>query len=1081
MAEIYNDKSNTLISGTSGDDTIKNGGYWAGSWHYTSNVTINTGAGNDYVYNLGDSVTINTGAGNDSIYNNCHLQYDGSIYYWDDDYGANVLFNYAKGDGNDIIYGFKADSTLSIGGGSYSTEKSGSDIIVTVGDGKISLIGAAGLSKVNITDTKGGSSNSKLITLTEANDTYINSIEGATIQALGGDDTIQNGGNWEDTVLSGGPNVIINSGDGNDSVYNKGYDVTINTGADNDYVYSSGDSVTINTGDGNDYVDNYCYWYEDSCYGGSNVTINTGSGNDTVHNDKCTNVTINTGDGNDYVENFGKYATINTGAGNDYVYNHWGDSATINTGAGNDSVKNWASSVTISGGKGNDSIYNGCYRKGDGSIYHFKASYGYGKNFLFKYDSGDGNDVIYGFKADSTLSIGGGSYSTKKSGDDIIVTVGDGKISLIGAAGLDKVNITGTEGGGGETVENSWKLSGTTATYGNLVTVSGVKSTSGLSISGNVVTVSKSAVNASKITISDGYTLKLADDVAITSTKNAWSLSGTTATYNQTTKAGYKLASDAKSISYSKAATKTLVTVSGVKSTSGLEISENVVTVSKSAVNASKITISDGYTLALASDVTKTSNKKAWSLSGTTATYKQTTKAGYKLSNNVITYSKKATKTLTKITGIKDINGLSVSGKVVTVANSALDKKKITVINGYTLKLGSDVPEVANKKASWTLKNSTATYKSAGKTAGYTLASNKKSISYSKATGSTDLVTIKGAKSKNGLSVSKNIITLKNTALNKKVTVSGGYEFDFASDYGKATITGSKNADKITARGKKISINGGAGDDLIKMLGSGTVNGGEGTDIFYLNPKVANVIADYAEEDKISLSSGSAEIEKSGDDVIFNGKITVKGGADKVISYVDAGGEQIYQEVQNEEIILSKSYKKDSYTLSDGLLTLDASAVTHDLTITGNKESNKIVGTSQDDIINGNKGADTISGGNGNDSLVGGAGNDSLSGGAGDDSLWGGAGTDTLIGGDGDDVFIYKKGDGKLIIDDFDDNWDRILVLSGKVSNPTAEKSGDVTFATDNGQIIVKNGADKYIPIHFVDFGNDPIKQYTPR
>jgi len=214
--------------------------------------------------------------------------------------------------------------------------------------------------------------------------------------------------------------------------------------------------------------------------------------------------------------------------------------------------------------------------------------------------------------------------------------------------------------------------------------------------------------------------------------------------------------------------------------------------------------------------------------------------------------------------------------------------------------------------------------------------------------------------------------------------------------------------------------------------------------------------------------------------VIFNGKITVKGGADKIISYVDAGGEKIYQEVQNEEIILSKSYKKDSYTLSDGLLTLDASAVTHDLTITGNKESNKIVGTPQDDIINGNKGADTILGGEGNDSLVGGAGNDSLSGGAGDDSLWGGAGTDTLIGGDGDDVFIYKKGDGKVIINDFDDNWDRILVLSGKVGNPTAEKSGDVTFSTDSGQIIVKNGADKYIPIYFVDFGNDPIKRHLP-
>jgi len=758
---------------------------------------------------------------------------------------------------------------------------------------------------------------------------------------------------------------------------------------DRDTIENYSDYVTIDGSGGNDYINNGDIEKDAGYY----VSINGGEGDDKIYNWKGEFVTINAGAGNDTIETHESKVLINGGADNDRIWNHVCDLVTINGGDGNDTIYSWGNNVTINGGAGNDYIYsyseNGTINGGAGDDEISLNSSWYDENKLIVYRAGDGNDTIYGFGKSDTLKISGNSYSTIVKGNNIIVNVGNNKITLKGAVDLDTINIVGEKS---STSSNKWKLSGTTATYGNLVTVSGVKSTSGLSISGKVVTVSKSAVNASKITISDGYTLKLADDVTKTSTKKAWSLSGTTAIYNQTTKVGYKLASDAKSISYSKAATKTL----------------------------------------------------------------------------------------TKITGVKDTSGLSVSGKVVTVANSALNKKKITVSNGYTLKLGSDVPEVANKKASWTLKNSTATYKSAGKTAGYTLASNKKSISYSKATSSTDLVTIKGAKSKTGLSVSKNIITLKNTALNKKVTVSGGYEFDFAADYGKATITGSKNADKITARGKKISINGGAGNDLIKMLGSGTVNGGEGADIFYLNPKVANVIADYAEEDKISLSSSSAEIEKSGDDVIFNGKITVKGGADKIISYVDAGGEKIYQEVQNEEIILSKSYKKDSYTLSDGLLTLDASAVTHDLTITGNKESNKIVGTPQDDIINGNKGADTILGGEGNDSLVGGAGNDSLSGGAGDDSLWGGAGTDTLIGGDGDDVFIYKKGDGKVIINDFDDNWDRILVLSGKVGNPTAEKSGDVTFSTDSGQIIVKNGADKYIPIYFVDFGNDPIKRHLP-
>lgn len=47
------------------------------------------------------------------------------------------------------------------------------------------------------------------------------------------------------------------------------------------------------------------------------------------------------------------------------------------------------------------------------------------------------------------------------------------------------------------------------------MTVKGVKSTSGLSINDKVVTVKKASVNATKITISDGYTLKLGDDVFI--------------------------------------------------------------------------------------------------------------------------------------------------------------------------------------------------------------------------------------------------------------------------------------------------------------------------------------------------------------------------------------------------------------------------------------------------------------------------------------------------------------------------------------------------------------------------------------
>ncbi|MBO4780730.1 MAG: hypothetical protein J5497_08850, partial [Selenomonadaceae bacterium] len=229
-------------------------------------------------------------------------------------------------------------------------------------------------------------------------------------------------------------------------------------------IYNNKSNTLLSGTSGDDSIKNGGYWYENGDYtwhdGGSNVTINSGAGNDSVYN-SGDSVTINIGAGNDSITNYGDSVTINTGAGNDSVRNAYGDLVTINTGAGNDSIDNRGSSVTISGGKGKDSIYNNCYRQSDGSIYYYTDNDG--SNVLFKYEEGDGKDIIYGFKDNSTLSIGGGSYSSKKSGDDIIFTVGNGKISLIGAASLSSVNIVGNE-----TVAetNSWKIIGSTATYG---------------------------------------------------------------------------------------------------------------------------------------------------------------------------------------------------------------------------------------------------------------------------------------------------------------------------------------------------------------------------------------------------------------------------------------------------------------------------------------------------------------------------------------------------------------------------------------------------------------------------------------
>ncbi len=1129
MTDFYNDTPNTVISGTSNADSIYN--------NNAEKVSINAGAGNDTVYNYyvdSDYCIINTGAGNDSYYgyfsDHCTINTGtgNDTINSSTNVGYNV-FAYTSGDGNDVIMGLLATDTLQIGGGygTYSTTKSGSDIIVNVGTGKITLVGAADLDTLNIDGVYG---NSLLVTLTEGNDTYSNSVEGATIAALGGSDKVTNkaanvsisGGTgndsiWNDALIN---YVTIQAGAGDDSIMCWGNYNSIDAGAGNDYIYrfpnnatvhagtgndrislysgsSNGDLITYTSGDGNDTIYNIgtkntlqigdgsgTYSTQVS---GSDIIVNVGTGkislvgaadldtvnidgvyknsllvtltdgndtysntldgatiqalggNDTIRNDAISNedrtdgsesVSIDAGVGNDSIYNdFGHNATINAGAGNDTIYNDEGFNVSINAGAGNDYINNyWNLDVTLNGGAGNDYIINN---------YGDYASI----------DGGAGNDTLYVWCSHNvTLKGGDGAdlfmlYNRSNSyddGDHIITDYAEEDTIKLDNPDLAIKSITND---------------------GNNVTFT----------FGNKELIVKNAADK-VITYID------ADGVTKTypaTEENTWTISGTTAKYGTSS--------------------NTLITVKGVKSLDGISLSGNVVTVSKSSLNAKKITVSDGYTLALAEDVpTPTTKKAAWSLNGTTATYKSSYKtAGYKLASNgkSISYSKAtAATTLATVKGVKSTKGLSVSGKVITVSKAALGTSKVSISGtGYTLKLGSDVTAPTTKKAAWSLSGSTATYKSSYKTAGYKLASNGKSISYSKATKPTTLATVKGAKSKSGLSVSGNKITLKNSALSKKVTVSGGYEFDFAKDYSSATITGSGNADTITTRGSKVSVNGGKGDDTIKILGTGTVKGGAGADIFYYKTSGANVIGDYAEEDKISIESGAASVTTSGDNVVLtvgNGKITAKGAKSKVIAYSDASGDHTYPKdndvvIDGKKITLTEDYLRKNFNVADygeALQTIDASAVQQDININGNARKNKIIGSTENDSIYGDDAADTIYGGDGVDTLNGGKGNDILYGEGGNDSLWGNKGDDTLYGGDGADIFVYKKGDGNDAIADFE-SIDKIMIFNAKVGSYNADTStGNVTFKVGDGQIVIKNGVDKFITL--VDSAENELAKY---
>ena len=1124
-----------LINTGAGKDYIYNGSHdeYNNHWRGGDSITIDAGDDDDYIYSYASQVSIVGGAGNDTIYN------DGKSATIDGGAGNNFINNseddilFVYGGGNDTIEGFKGNSTLSISGGDYSIFRDTANVIVTVGDGKITLLGTSSLGSINVNGI-----NQELLTvnLNDDGEYFKNDTSQETVI----------GGVGNDTVINSADNVLINGDAGDDSIYNGGYYDESGQWNDGD----GGKNVSINGGAGNDYIFNSR---------GNNAKLFGGDGDDYITSQMSTNVTISGDAGNDSISGGqSAYSTIDGGAGDDYInFGYDVSNLSIDGGTGNDTIyigddENFISTtkdVTINGGAGND----------------YTKLLTYADNILINYTEGDGNDTIVGFNDTSRLQIGDGTgtYSIESDGDDIIVTVGKEKITLEGAYNLTKININDTE-----IYNYKWTIDGTTATYGKenqiLVEVNGVTSTNGISIDGNVVTVSKAALGTDNVTISDGYTLKLADDVAIPASTEKWSYDNSTATLKRTTTEGYELSEDGGTISYYPERTDTLLTVSGVKSLNGISINDTTVTVSKKSLGTNTVTISDGYTLKLADDVAIPVSTEKWSHSKTTATLKKTTTAGYQLSEDgksisyypkkidtlltvkgvtsadglelndtvvkvpvavlnekkvtisdgyslalakdvplsstvenwkysnavatyrkiitpgytlsedesSITYSKNEDDITVNVKGVKSKNGLSIDGTTVTVANSALNKKTVTIDKGYSLALADNVAKSKTTK-SWSYSNSTATLKRTIST-GYSLADDESSIAYYKQ-GTATLATIKGAKKTSGLTADDNVITLKNAALNKKVTISGSYEFDFAADYKKASIVASGNEDTITTRGDNISVNGGAGNDVIKILGASTsINGGTGNDsitsngagnIFvYAAGDGNDVITNYAEEDKIKITSGKVSKKTTkGNDVILtigDGKITVKNAKGKLVTYITENGiEYTYPESVkfNSKITsatLLNTFTKNTFNVADYgslLNTVNASAVTHNINITGNKEANKIIGSSQDDLIDGGAGADTLDGGAGNDSIFGGAGNDSIFGGAGNDSLTGGAGAD---------VFVYSSGDGNDLITDYKEE-DKIQFLSGTPKIST--KKDDVIFTVGSGKITVAGGKDKII------------------
>lgn len=131
---------------------------------------------------------------------------------------------------------------------------------------------------------------------------------------------------------------------------------------------------------------------------------------------------------------------------------------------------------------------------------------------------------------------------------------------------------------------------------------------------------------------------------------------------------------------------------------------------------------------------------------------------------------------------------------------------------------------------------------------------------------------------------------------------------------------------------------------------------------------------------------------------------------------------------------------------------------THDDTIHGDDNANRLWGHDGDDYLSGKGGHDSLWGGDGDDTVLGGGGDDTIRGNDGDDHLLGGIGSDTIHGDDGNDTI--EGGSGADVLYDGIGNDD----VSG-------ETGADIIHITDGNDTV--HGGGSADEIHIAGFGDN--------
>ncbi|MBE8953604.1 MAG: hypothetical protein SR1Q7_10760 [Quinella sp. 1Q7] len=1043
---IENTLSNVMIYGFDGSDTIINRG---------NNVTINSGAGADKIYNYGATVKINAGDDNDYIYNEGYkatlvgadgsdtIDNSGADSFIDGGAGNDSIVNSGDNsringaDGKDTIQNSGYNSRINGGNGMNYIENTDSyvtiegsddeaDVIYSSGNG-VSINAYEGNNSISIDGAAGGyqtvtaGDGDNTIQVGERDETeeirycnyidvgngnnYINNsnVERSTISAGSGNDTIITGGGdgYYTSIVAGDNRITVNSymrygeiyaGAGNDlvSIGGEGYNNIISVGSGNDSVIADIDNSTINVGAGENFVSLYSSGdsviagsgddYVIMAYNGGGNNASLGSGNNTLISSGRENVTAGAGDDkvtvagghlelgdgkNNVLLTYGGNTDIFTGAGNDTINvddkaEEVTDTRTknyIDAGDGNNYINNSNVELsTIAAGSGNDTIITGGGNYSNGWYTSIVA--GAGDNRI-TVNSSMTEGEIYAGAGNDLVSLGG-------EGSNNIISVGNGRNSIITSTYYDPAYNqynTITAGTGSDAIRTSGNYNYINAGSGrNSITPTGGERNSIITGKGNDTIRLSSNTNNNVIIFGGGkdlvYNYHSGDTVKAIAALSVSTVGNDIVLTDGTSRMTLKSASgktiNTQELSSSDSVYKILVadkTVGDTLMPSGLPDKTPTEPVGPTALKADNALNSISFVGTILDDTITNSGKKV-----TIVGNAGDDSIGNKGAN-------------VSINGGKGDDTVTNSGAKVTILGGAGDD--------YISNTGATVSVNAGKGDDTVTNSGTK-------------------------------VTILGGAGDDSIG---------NKGAN--VSINGGAGDDIVINSGaKVTIVGGTGDDSIINTGANVNVSGGKGDDSITSSGDGvTLSGGAGDDMFIYGAGKA-FISDYAEgHDTIKIASGTiSNASLNGSDVVFTiGKnsLTVKNGKGKSIALIDSAGKNSTQTVS--DILTVTNAVKSPVTVAPYVKTIDASARTSAVRITGNDLANTIMSVS---------------------------------------------GNATLTGGKGNDTFIYKGG--KTVISDYTAG-DKISL--GAAITATTVSGSNVIFTVGSGSLTINNAKGKALAL----------------